>query len=138
MIQNLTGFPQESSPFVDHSRLPCCWIHAKWWRRPWRHSESSDHATASGSRTRYHRVLQNTTYHCSHSHFLEGSVGEAIVNLWLYFYRSVEGVAYNIIPLKSDTWKKCGLQRYSTHPFNYHTHFHLNCFIFASIEVTTL
>jgi len=33
---------------------------------------------------------------------LEGSVGEAIVNLWLYFYHSVEVVAYNIIPLKSN------------------------------------
>jgi len=32
---------------------------------------------------------------------LEGFVGEAIVNLWLYFYHRVQGVAYNIIPLKS-------------------------------------
>jgi len=39
---------------------------------------------------------------------LQGSVGEAIVNLWLYFYHSVEGVAYNIIPLKSDNLKNVG------------------------------
>jgi len=33
---------------------------------------------------------------------LEGFVGEAIVNLWLYLYYSVEGLAHNIIPLKID------------------------------------
>jgi len=31
---------------------------------------------------------------------LKGSVDEAIVNVGRYFYHSVEGVAYNVIPLK--------------------------------------
>jgi len=49
---------------------------------------------------------------------LEGSVDEAIVNLWLYFTHSVEGVADSIIPLKSNNWKECRLQRYSTQTLN--------------------
>jgi len=45
-------------------------------------------------------IIFFTLFHGAAS--LEGSVSKAIVNLWLYFYHSVEGVAYIIISLKSN------------------------------------
>jgi len=35
----------------------------------------------------------------------------------IFLYHSVELVAYNIILLKSNNWKRCGLQSYSSHAF---------------------